>query len=139
MRRAFLLLWIVAALCSCMPHQLGAVPPTPSPAPSPKDLGAVAAPATVPSPFPTVTPELCYTVIADALNVRESPRYNSSVLGWLYKGELVAVKEKTSSDWWRVKVIGINQPGYVRSSWLRMEPCNVQTEYQPKGRFIYLR
>ncbi|WP_443946313.1 SH3 domain-containing protein [Pedobacter sp. AW1-32] len=60
--------------------------------------------------------QIMYKVTADKLNVRETDKTGSKIIGFIPQGENVAVLDSTNKDFFKVKVT--NGEGYVSSSFL---------------------
>ena len=60
-----------------------------------------------------------------SLDLCTAPKKNAGSLGQYYNGVIVVVKDKSSTDWWRVEVHG--RKGYMESRFLT--PCGLQSGY----------
>lgn len=67
--------------------------------------------------------EVCAVVTADtALHVRKAAKVDSTVIGWLDRGDGVRVLDRANGDWWRIEREGVR--GYARSVYLELKSCD---------------
>lgn len=65
---------------------------------------------------------MCALVVADtALNLRDGPSVDDSVLTWLSRGDVVELVSDLDPNWWRVRFEGFE--GFARSIYLRDSEC----------------
>ena len=67
-------------------------------------------------PFPTNTQEPTCTITAQKLNMRSNP--DSSVIAWLYQGDLVTVLGEARGKWIQVRAAD-NVTGWIHSNYCK--------------------
>jgi uncharacterized protein YgiM (DUF1202 family) len=70
-----------------------------------------------------------YYVTSEVAYLRDSPAYESHVLGQLYKGDQVENLESTPSAWWRVRSGRTGQEGWIQESFLSLTPAPITYYY----------
>jgi len=108
MKNIFLILLLLPSLACYISNNATQTPITPT--------DAIKTAPVVYIPLPTNTEEPTCTITAQKLNLRLNP--DSSVIAWLYQGDLVTVLGETRGKWIQVRAAD-NVTGWIRSNYCK--------------------
>lgn len=80
-------------------------------------------------PISSPAPHGNYYVTSEIAYLRDGPRYNSRVLGQLYKDDMVEKLQSTSAKWWRIRANRTGQVGWMQASILSLNPVKITCYY----------
>jgi SH3-like domain-containing protein len=83
--------------------------------------------------IPLTAPIGNYYVTSEIAYLRDTSRYEGSVLGQLYKGDLVEKLEAEGSEWWRVRSGRTGQEGWMQESKLSLNPVPINYYHVSAG------
>lgn len=81
------------------------------------------------APPPVKAPEAYFYVTPEITYLRDSPGYESNVLGQLYRGDQVARLDESKPGWWRVRSQRSGQVGWIQEELLAAEPVAINYYY----------
>lgn len=112
MKKIYLLILLVLPALACFMPTATPAPITPTTAATPAQVAYL--------PHPTNTPQPACTITAESLNIRTQPEggaNESSVIGWLYSGDVVTILDSSRGAWLEVRAGDVT--GWINSTYCK--------------------